>query len=339
MYDDFFARADELRSAGTPFATAVVVWAERPTSGKPGDRAIVTADGTMSGWIGGSCAQPTIVREAVRALADGTARLVRLSPEPGAGGGRPGVVDVLMTCYGGGTLEIFVEPHQPAPRLLIVGKLPVARALAHLGKALGYRVISIDPEAGDAMTHADEQLTDLADVASMVTPLTFAVVATHGEYDESALEALLETGAPYVGLVASRSRGATVIDALRAAGVSAERLERVRFPAGLDIGARRGDEIAVSIIAEIVQTLRGLGEIEWEEVTRGEPAVGGDGDRDGDRRAAPEPVVDPVCGMTVDPSRDPPTSDHEGRTYYFCCAGCAARFESDPEPFLAESGV
>jgi xanthine dehydrogenase accessory factor len=136
MFDDFFVTAHALTERGQAFATATVVRAEKPTSGKPGDKAIITADGSLIGWIGGSCAQPTVIKEALKALREDESRLIRLSPDPAAQTPRPGLLDVPMTCYSGGTLEIYIEPHHPRPRLLIVGNLPVAQSLLHLGKAL-----------------------------------------------------------------------------------------------------------------------------------------------------------------------------------------------------------
>lgn len=327
MFDEFFQKGHELRAAGVPFVTAVVVRAVRPTSGKPGDRAIITLDGTMHGWIGGSCAQPTIVREAARALVDGAPRLIRLSPDPGSQAVPEGIEEVAMTCFSGGTLDIFIEPHQPTPRLLVVGGLPVAQALAHLGKAMGYHVIAVDPGGGDAMAHADAVLRDLAEVPRNVTPLTFAVVATHGEFDELALEALLDTPAPYVGLVASRTRGEAVLASLASDGVDEAALRRVRFPAGLDIKARRGDEIAVSILAEIVKTRRTMGNVSWDQ----RPEAGTV------PPAKPETAIDPVCEMAVQVDGALHTYEHEGHTYYFCCGGCRSRFAAEPEEYLAVS--
>lgn len=318
MSDDFFAKAHELRSGAVPFATAVVVRAERPTSGKPGDRAIVTLDGEMFGWVGGSCAQPTVVREALKAMADGSPRLVRLSPDPGSAPLPAGIVEVPMTCFSGGTLDIFIEPQQPAPVLLVVGELPVARALIRLGKALDYRVTAVDP--GDR-THpeADVTLRDLSEIAAHVTPLTFAVVATHGEYDEAALKAILGTPAAYVGLVASRRRGDQVVGSLASEGLDEAARARVRYPAGLDIHAARGDEIALSILAEIVQVRRTVGSVDW----------GAD-----EAPTEPETAVDPICHMTVVVRDAKHTHVHEGHTYYFCCEGCRARFADAPEKYL-----
>jgi xanthine dehydrogenase accessory factor len=325
MFDEFFQKGHELRAAGVPFATAVVVRAVKPTSGKPGDRAIITLDGTMHGWIGGSCAQPTIIREGARALVDGRPRLIRLSPNPGSQPVPEGIEEVAMTCFSGGTLDIFIEPHQPTPRLLVAGSLPVAQALAHLGKAMSYHVIAVDPSSGDAMAHADEVVRDLAEIPAKVTPLTFAVVATHGEFDELALEAILETPVPYVGLVASRTRGEAVVASLASDGVDEAALRRVRFPAGLDIQAKRGDEIAVSILAEIVETRRTIGEVSWEEPAEAEAA------------AEPETAIDPVCHMTVRVEGALHTYEHEDHTYYFCCGGCRSEFAADPEQYLAVS--
>ncbi|HMQ34498.1 MAG TPA: XdhC family protein [Chloroflexaceae bacterium] len=315
MYDDFFEQATALQRAGEPFATATVVRAERPTSGKPGDRAIVTAGGELRGWIGGSCAQPSVVREALAALHDGQSRLVRLSPDPSAQQPREGVRDVAMTCYSGGSLEIFIEPHPPRPRLLVVGGLPVARALAHLGHAMSYHVIVADPDhPGGELPGAAEVLADLDAAAARVTPLTYAVVATHGHYDELALERLLPTVAPYVGLVASRARADAVRRYLADQGLSAAQIGRLRAPAGLDLGARRGDEIALSIMAEIV----------------GQRRRGGAGAED----AAPATAACPVCATEVAVSGAKFTHVHEGATYYFCCPGCRYVFAQSPGQYV-----
>lgn len=348
MFDEFFQTAHELTAAGRPFATALVVRAERPTSGKPGDRALVTADGVMHGWIGGSCAQPTVVKEALAALEDNKSRLIRLSPDPGSEALPDGMMEVPMTCFSGGTLDIFIEPHQPRPQLLLVGSLPVAQALAHLGRALSYGVTAVDPEGGEAMAHADRVVPDLGDIPDLVTPLTFVVVATHGDYDEPALARVLATGAPYVGLVASRKRGDAVMEALRLDGITEDDISRVKFPAGLDIGATRGDEIALSIMAEVVQVRRGLEAVEWSAGAAAPPsdqqahgaALPPVAAPEGETANAPpaaqdtETAIDPICKMTVRLEDALHTYEHQGQTYYFCCGGCRATFMADPEAYL-----
>ena len=162
MYDEFFSKAAELLNEGIPFATAIVVRAEKPSSGKPGDKAIITPTGVMHGWIGGSCAQPTVIQEAMKALADGEPRLIRLSTDPHSDTSHSGVIDLPMICFSGGALEIYIEPQFPLPRLVVIGNLPVAQALVQLGKAMNYNVIAVDPDnEGVGMAQADEVLTDL----------------------------------------------------------------------------------------------------------------------------------------------------------------------------------
>src|SRR5262249_1636950 len=144
MRKELLALAAELSQRGEPFVLAMVVRREPSSSAQQGDTAIITADGTYHGWLGGSCTRPSVQREAARAPADGAPRLVSLSPEPDQ---RPGVIPVAMTCHSGGTVEIYIEPVLPAPRLVLFGATPVALALAQLGKAMGYGVDVADPEA------------------------------------------------------------------------------------------------------------------------------------------------------------------------------------------------
>ncbi|MEM7333318.1 MAG: XdhC family protein [Chloroflexota bacterium] len=254
MFDEYFSKANELNSQGIPFATAVVVRAEKPTSAKPGDKAIVTVDGVMHGWIGGSCAQPTVIKEAKQAIGDGGSRLIRLSVDPTMVEPREGLVDLPMTCFSGGTLEIFIEPQRPLPHLMVIGNLPVAQALVTVGKAMSYRVTAVDPDThGAGLESADRVVTQLTDIPQTLTPQTFVVVATHGNFDEAALDMVLRYPIPYVGLVASQKRLEAVNDYLGMQGLGEKETERLKCPAGLNIHAKRGDEIALSIMAEIVQ--------------------------------------------------------------------------------------
>ena len=270
MFDEFFSTANELRSRGVPFATAIVVRAEAPSSAKPGDKAIVTLDGVMRGWIGGSCAQPTVVEEGLEAIADGRSRLVRITPDLDEQA-RPGIELRRMTCYSGGVLEVYIEPQRPRPSLLVVGHLPVARALAQLGRAMSFRVVVFDPQnEGSNLEHADEVVDSLERLPEFSGPTTSIVVASHGHYDETALELALRSSAPYVGLVASRKRAATIRRNLETKGLEHELLGRLRAPAGLDIAATRGDEIALSIMAEIVQHRRSGRRQDWLVPAEGE---------------------------------------------------------------------
>ncbi len=307
----FFSLAAELTARREPFATATVVRAERPTSAKSGSKAIVAADGTLHGWIGGSCSAPVVRREALSALAEGAPRLIVISNAAVAP--RDGVRHFPMTCHSGGELEIYIEPILPREQLVVVGHAPVARGLVALASDLGMRVVAVDPEASpEDVRRADALVPDLERAA--VDARTVIVIATRGEYDEDAVRDALATPARYIALVASRARGGVLVEDLAASGVPRESLARLRYPAGLDIGARSEEEIALSILAEVVVTRGGASA----------PSV-----------AAPREAVDPVCGMVVAITADALSAAHEGTTYYFCSAGCKRAFERDPGAVLA----
>jgi len=227
--DQVILAAARLVEEGTPFALATVVDVRRPASARRGDRGVVTADGALLGWVGGACSEPIVIREALRALADGEARLVRICPE-GAGTAPEGdVVIAHSTCASEGTVEVLIEPRLPSPLLSVVGESPAARTLARLAEAIGWRVTG--------------ELTDRADAV---------VVATMGRGDEDALAAAVALRAGYIGLVASSRRAGVVQEALRARGVPEAEIARVRSPAGLDLGPSTQEEIAVAILAELV---------------------------------------------------------------------------------------
>jgi xanthine dehydrogenase accessory factor len=324
MYDEFFSKAHEFLSQGLPFAIAIVVRAEKPTSAKPGDKAIITPAGVMHGWIGGSCAQPTVIQEAMQALAEREPRFIRLTTDPQGQELRAGLLDLPMTCFSGGTLEIYIEPQLPLPRIMVIGNLPVAQALVQLGKAMNYQVIAVDPDNGGAgMTQADEIVTDVKQIPARITPFTYVVVASHGQYDELALAYALRSKAPYISLVASKKRAASVLAYLRGQGIGEAELARLKYPAGLDIQARRGDEIALSIMAEIVQQRRTAEPLALETLLEGIHLSG-----------EPTEATDPVCGMTVQIAEAEYWTEYQGQTLYFCCESCKKSFENEPGKFL-----
>jgi xanthine dehydrogenase accessory factor len=286
---ELLERAAELRRLGQPFVLATVVRSVRPASAKSGDRALLLEGGRTIGWVGGGCVHSSIEREALRALADGSPRLVRLSPTPSSSNAdEEGIISYPMTCHSGGSLDIFLEPVLPAPELVILGDSPVAEALAALALPLGFRVRTA---LGDRIT-AD----------------TWVVAAAMGSAeDHPAARAALERGVRYVAMVASRRRTEAFVQELRAQGMGEEALARLRAPAGLDIGAATGAEIALSILAEIVQLRR-------SSRTNTAPAT--------ERKLA----VDPICGMEVDVAGAKWTAERGGQTYYFCAPGCRRAF-------------
>ncbi len=227
--EDVLIEAARLAEQGRTYALATVVSVERPASTRRGDRALITPDGALAGWVGGACSEPIVVREALRALAAGEPRLVRIGPpgreqEPAAD-----VVLAESSCASEGTVEVLIEPVLPSPLLCVVGASPAARTLVQLARAIGWRTAETVTADADAV-----------------------VVATMGRGDEDALATALAARIGYVGLVASARRAASVLAALRARGLDEESLARVRSPAGLDLGPSTQEEIAVAVLAEIV---------------------------------------------------------------------------------------
>jgi xanthine dehydrogenase accessory factor len=265
----------------------------RPASTRRGDRALITPDGVLVGWVGGACSEPIVVREALRCLSDGEPRLIRIAPseERYADESDRDVVYAESHCASEGVVEVLVEPQLPKPLLAIVGESPAARALEELAQAIGWRVT-------DELAQPDA-----------------VVVATMGRGDEDVLAAALQSGAGYVGLIASARRANSVLAQLRARGIGEEQLAKVRSPAGLDLGAEGHEEIAVAILAELVA---------WSHTPAAVEAP-----------SLPTEAVDPVCGMTVAVTAGTETVVHRGVRMWFCGPGCRTAFDADPERYAA----
>jgi xanthine dehydrogenase accessory factor len=296
------------------FAIVTVVRREPPSSAHVGDVALVTERGEYHGWTGGGCTRSSVLLEAMRAIADGKPRLLSLSPEP-EGGRRPGVVFLPMTCESGGTVEIYVEPVLPSARLVLFGGSPAVRVLSRIAHAMGYRVDVVDPDA-------DESAFPGAKLHRAIAPDALprgahVLVATMGDKDLEAVEAALSRSPAYLGVIASAKRFALLREALLARGVLRESLESVAAPAGLDIGARTPEEIAVSIMAQIVERRNAA--------SKGRSAPASE---------KPREAVDPVCGMSVAVAGARHTAEVLGVAYYFCCAGCRTKFLAEPARFV-----
>jgi xanthine dehydrogenase accessory factor len=300
-------QAGELTRRGEAFALATVVWRQGPSSGQQGSRAIITEAGELRGWIGGACAEPAVVREAQRVIAEGTPQLLLLgSPEQFGAAVPEGMSVVPISCQCEGALEVYIEPVLPAPHLVVVGRSPMAHTLADLARALGWRTEVVD---GPEFT------------AAHATGRSMVIVATQGHYDEEAVEQAVAAQPAYLGLVGSRRRGAAVLGYLAERGVPQDQLDRVHTPAGLDLGKTTHQEIAVAILAELVQ-LRASG------------ALGSDRPAQAARAQPPAQATDPVCGMAVTAGAAGRPLEHDGVTYYFCSAGCRRAFEQDPAAYV-----
>ncbi len=310
--------AAALVAARQPFVLVTVVGRRAPSSGRAGGRALVLPDGTVRGWIGGACAEPTVLAEARACLSSGETVLLRLGETAGADVGEH-VHHVAMACESDGALDILLEPVVPAVRLVVVGRSPAVDALAAMGSALGWDAVVVD-EGGDPAAHAEPSIVRTKlDLDGVVTDRACAVVvATQGHYDDLALGAALATPAGYIGLVASARRAATVRDHLRDDGHADAALARIVAPAGLDLGSIDHVEMAASVIADLVRR-RASGELALD---------------DGTVPAQPAMAIDPICGMTVDPAGAKYHSLHDGTDFWFCASGCKRAFDADPEAAL-----
>ena len=254
----------ELAGSGGAYVVATVVRTEPPTSAKAGDRAVLDAEGIVAGWVGGGCALPAVKRNAAAAIADGRTRLIRISRD--LDGLETGIMGYPMTCQSGGTLDIFIEPVMPKTQLVVVGKTAIARALCALAAQVDYDVAVAAPGGNpEDFPAADRWFGSLDDIAALDREPAAVVVATQGAGDARALEAALASGAGYVGLIASPKKSARLKETLRKRGQAAEAVQAIDGPAGLDIGAVTPEEVAVSILAELVQRRRAAGQREAED--------------------------------------------------------------------------
>ncbi len=354
-------RAEELAAQGAAFATATVVRAQRPTSAHAGDVALITSDGNIEGFVGGICAEHSVRLFAWTAMKSGKPLLLRILPEVSddmkTGTDEDGVVTVENTCLSGGAIEIFLEPTLPMPRVSIVGSGSIAAAIEQLGGEFDLDIAAV----GDSP--AEIRGGDLG-----------IVIASHGKGELEAIRAALDADLPYIGLVASPKRGSALIEELRAAGIPDDQLARVECPAGIDIGAKMPAEVALTILARLIQTrhsgaytppLRSpssepppsfaVDPICGMTVTMapGTPHLEHDGETTwfcreackteyaaqlaGTAEVKPATAVDPICGMTVLATPDTPQLEHDGETVYFCCDGCLAKYQQEHLDAVATS--
>jgi xanthine dehydrogenase accessory factor len=259
-----------MRGDRQAFAVATVVRTEDATAAKAGAKAVIRADGTVIGWIGGGCAVGAARKAAAQALLDGKARLIRVRPQARAAeDALPGVEYYLNSCASGGVVELFIEPVLPKPALVIVGASPTAHALADLGRRLGFAVhVAALKEDLAGFEAADGRFEGFEIATLPRIAESFIVVATQGKRDREALAGALASPALHIAFVGSRRKAAVLIDALVAGGLDRAALARLKAPAGLDIGAATPEEISLSILAEIVQLRRrgaAAGEVSGEK--------------------------------------------------------------------------
>ncbi|MEA1881750.1 MAG: XdhC family protein [Candidatus Marinimicrobia bacterium] len=313
---NWIKRISELEKAGVPFAIATVVDTVAPTSAKPMSKAIITEDGHLEGWIGGGCSQDIIISEALKCIKSGKSVLIRLSPNEDKNSLESYKKNVLINCESEGTLEFHLEPVLPMKKLVIYGTTPSAETLANLGYLMNFEV-HLMGENSETLTHSDNVHT--GDEMESVESASFTIVATQGKGDLKALMAAMDSHPEYLALIASKRKGDKLVKRLKKKGISKEDIEKIKYPAGLDIGAVTPQEIAASIIAEIIQVMRPKIKeeviIDFMQIKEGQQK-------------------DPICGMGVYPEKTEYQLGYKNKMYYFCCGGCLDKFKSKPAVYI-----
>lgn len=320
MFHQFLHTTQSLYQNKEPFAIAFVVNREVPSSGKPGDKAVITKEGKITGWIGGGCTRGIVLKEALDAIQTGKPRLVKISPD-GEVESKSGVMCYPMTCHSGGAVELYIEPVLPKPQLLIMGKSNVAMSLARLGKAMDYPIAVAAKEVDQTGFGVIDKIIETDLKRSDVSNNTCIVVCTQGENDEDALEQAIQSEAPYIAFVASLRKANAIFQTLRQRGITFEQLKKVKTPAGLNINAKLPEEVAISILAEIVQFIR------KEEAAM--PTL----KKDSQATEMEDLFINPVCNVPVQKSTAKHVINYKNKDYYFCCDGCKVSFEKTPEEY------
>ncbi|MEM9324118.1 MAG: XdhC family protein [Bacteroidota bacterium] len=303
-----------------PKAIAMVVRRDAPSSGKPGDKAIISKSGEVKGWIGGGCTKGIIIKEALASMEEGTPRFVRIEPKsdmPEVSG----VKNYKMTCASGGSVDVYIEPLLPMTKILIFGRSHIAKALCAIGEVAGFDLTVISDLADDDMFGNAKVQTLKEFQPGKEHSNSFVVVCTQGEDDASSVRAAIESQPRYLSFVASYKKANSVFMELKRSGVQHDELVKVKTPAGLDIKAKTAEEVAISILAQII-----------EEKRSGASGSGAETSNE-----IEDLYINPVCKIPVQKSTAKHVLDHEGEKVYFCCDGCKVSFEKEPEAYIART--
>ena len=322
MLDEkLLATLEELKRQDRRAAVAVVVNRKVPTSGKPGDKALITEEGEVFGWIGGGCTKGIVIKEAVASFKDHKPRLVKIVPGTATETDQQGVKTYNMMCQSEGAVEVYIEPIMQATKIFIFGRSHIAKALCEIGSAAGYEIHVVSDLSEHEMFPAARQFRALSDFqVSEIGSRDFAVVCTQGEDDEKSLKAAVSSGAKYVSFVSSRKKANSIFMTLKKAGVAIEDLASVKTPAGLDLNAKSPQDVAISILAQIVQEKQAVGE--------------GDNEGQAFQELNDDLYINPVCKIPIQKSTAKYVLEHKGEKVYFCCDGCKVSFEKEPDAYL-----
>jgi xanthine dehydrogenase accessory factor len=331
MFNELALQIEKQLAKGVDFAIAQVIDRIAPCSGKVGDKAIILETGELIGWIGGGCVRGIVIKEALEVISTKRYCRVRISPEGGSKQ-TPNFKEYVMSCQSKGTLEVMIEPVIPQPELIVVGKSNIARKLVQMASAADFKVSVMATDADVQMFPTANSVSDIVDFSSFKSLMsTYIIITTQGEDDELSVKKALETSGNYVGFVASAKKSKDMKTYLTNAGITEVRIAKLRSPVGLDINAKLASEVAISILAEVIDDFR------KEKLAGGsccgsataavaEPAV--------NNKFAEDYYINPVCNVPVSKKNPKHIVEYAREKVYFCCDGCKVSFENDPEKYL-----
>ncbi|MDH5366732.1 MAG: XdhC family protein [Cyclobacteriaceae bacterium] len=322
MFDSVLEDIIRKQAVDEPIAMAIIVRREGQTSGKPGDKALITAKGEVKGWIGGGCTRGIVIKESLASIKEGTPRLVKIQPTEDTPK-QNGVSNYRMTCMSGGSVEVYIEPIMPVSQIKIFGRSHIAKALCQVGKAAGFAITVVSDRAEEDMFPQADKIVSLKEFDNKSSSRNdFVIVCTQGENDGNSLLTAVKMNTNYIAFVASRKKANSVFLGLKKEGIPLEQLSHIKTPAGLDINAKTPEEVAISILGEIIQIKRS-GESNSSSI----PSL--------ELEENDDLYINPVCKIPVSKSGAKHVLEHKGEKVYFCCDGCKESFEKEPELYIS----
>lgn len=323
MRNDFIDVINSLKHTSEPYATAVIVRRQKPSSGKPGDQAVITPDGKIHGWIGGGCTRGIVLKEALLAMQERKPRFVSICQEKRTSTFSNTKI-YSMTCQSGGEVELYIEPVLPKPQIVIYGNSHIGMALAKIAKTMDYRVDAVQSKVDESVYPTADNIFGIDSFEAQIQHEgSFVIVCTQGEGDLEALHSALQLNNQYLAFVSSKIKAQSIFTELRLKGVSFDQLKTIKTPAGIDLNAKLPEEVAISILAEIIKQFR---EESTDKTKSGSLGMPND-----------EFYMNPVCNIPIQKSTAKYVLNYKEEKVYFCCDGCKVSFEKDPEKYMVKA--
>lgn len=346
MFNEIALKIEEKLAEGSNFAIAQVIDRIAPSSGKVGDKAVILDTGELIGWIGGGCVRGIVIKEALNVIKTKKYRRVRISPEGGTTE-TENFKQYVMACQSKGTVEVLIEPVMPQPELIVAGKSNIARKLVQLASAADFRVTVLADDMNPEMFPTAHTTYNEIDFTKCATNNnTYIIVTTQGHFDDETVKKALQTSANYVGFVASQAKSSDIRTYLKENGINETRLATLRSPVGFDINAKLAGEVAISILAEIIEHFRTRSE-KIEASPKKDCCSGSKSENTVQRHDAhttqnktenstfeQEYYINPVCGVPVSKTNPKHLIAYKGEKVYFCCDGCKVSFEKEPGKYI-----